>query len=514
MEMPLVTLQRITKSYDSVIANRNIDFDLRPGEIHALLGENGSGKTTLMSILYGLIRPDSGEIRMCGEVHRWRSSQDAIANGIAMIPQQFRLVPTLTAAENLILSLKGQGRYQQNLRNVESRLLELSSQYNLKVDPTVPIERLSMGERQRIEILRALYHDSRIILMDEPTSVLTPSEVDGLYVLLAEMVQREQRAIVLTTHKIREVLEISHRVTVLRRGEKVGTVDTSCLTPTTLVEMMIGKCPEECQKKQIACDENDNIKKPVIEICSLVAGETASGRPAVRDVCLEVCPGEIVGIAGIEGNGQSELEAVLVGLLEPTKGHVKLPAGVTPAYIPSERNRLGVINSFTVAENLMLRQLASAPDLAVAPIFQAGAMERLRDLIKRFEVYPSDPKMRIHQLSGGNAQKVLLARELSRQPKIVVAAQPTLGLDVAAAQFVRNQIRECAFADAAVIVISSDLDELMGLCDRVAVMYAGEICGVWPASNQHLPAIGAAMAGLQSSECNEFGTSGEISYEK
>ncbi len=243
MGMPLVTLKGITKRYGPVTANREVDFDLRPGEVHALLGENGSGKTTLMSILYGLIRPDSGEIRMGDVAHQWRSAQDAIANGIAMIPQQFRLVPTLTAAENLVMGLSGRGRYRDRLRAVESRLRELSGQYSLQVDPAIPIERLSMGERQRIEILRALYHDSRIILMDEPTSVLTPSEVDGLYALLAEMVQREQRAIVLTTHKIREVLAISHRVTVLRRGEKIGTVDAQGLTPAALVEMMIGSRP-------------------------------------------------------------------------------------------------------------------------------------------------------------------------------------------------------------------------------------------------------------------------------
>lgn len=500
MVMPLVTLKGITKSYGPVISNDEIDFDLRPGEVHALLGENGSGKTTLMSILYGLIRPDRGEIILGDVVHQWRSAQDAIANGIAMIPQQFRLVPTLTAAENLAMGLSSRGRYKDHLRDVENRLRDLSCQYSLQVDPSIPIERLSMGERQRIEILRALYHDSRIILMDEPTSVLTPSEVDGLYALLVEMVQREQRAIVLTTHKIREALEFSNRVTVLRRGKKVGTVDTRDLTPATLVEMMIGCRPAMGQVERKRCAPDQGGEKPIIEICSLVAGKAASGRPAIRDICLEVCSGEILGIAGIEGNGQSELEAALAGLLEPTSGYVKLPVGESTAYIPSERNRLGVIRSFTVAENLLLRQLATAPSLAVVPIFKEGATEQLQDLVERYEVYPSDPKMRIQQLSGGNAQKVLLARELSRCPRVVLAAQPTMGLDVAAANFVRNQIREQAVAGAAAIVISSDLDELMGLCDRVAVMYAGEIRGVWPADVEHLPDIGAAMAGLQPDE--------------
>jgi ABC-type uncharacterized transport system ATPase subunit len=497
MAIPLVTLTQITKRYGPVTANCEVDFDLRPGEIHALLGENGSGKTTLMSILYGLTRPDSGEIRLGDVVHKWRSPQDAIANGIAMIPQQFRLVPSLTAAENLIMGLKLRGRYGDRLREVENRLNELSSQYGLKVDPSVRIESLSMGERQRIEILRALYHNSRIILMDEPTSVLTPPEVENLYVLLSEMIEREQRSIVLTTHKIREVLAISHRVTVLRRGRKIDTVDAQGLTPSTLVEMMIGARRVATRSKRDQRREDFDIKNPLIEICSLVAGKAASGLSAINDVCLNVCSGEILGIAGIEGNGQSELEAVLAGLLEPTSGHVNFADNESIAYIPSDRNRHGVIPSFTVAENLLLRQLATAPGLGKAPIYQSGVSKRMQELVERYEIYPSDPSMRIRQLSGGNAQKVLLARELSRRPRIVLAAQPTLGLDVTAASFVRNQLLEQAEAGAAIIVISSDLDELMGICDSVAVMYAGEICGVWPAQSEHLPAIGAAMAGLQ-----------------
>lgn len=496
MQTPLVTMKGITKRYGSVMANDGVDFDLQPGEVHALLGENGSGKTTLMSILYGLIRPDGGEIRINNVVQQWRGPQDALANGIAMIPQQFRLVPTLTAVENVVMGQSLRGRYGNQLREVKRQLSELSTRYRLQVDPTAPVERLSMGERQRIEILRALYHDCRIILMDEPTSVLTPMEVERLYELLVEMVERENRSIILTTHKIQEVLQISHRVTVLRRGRKVGTVDAKHLTPAGLVEMMIGTRPTTGGRAPSRTREPTAHAVPAIRLRNLVAGRAASGRPSVRGVSLEVRPGEILGIAGVEGNGQSELEAALAGLLVPSGGEIELPAGEV-AYIPSERNRFGVVRTFSVAENLLLRQFASVPSLLPAPIFRPEVVEGLRGLVRRFEIYPPDLAALVAQLSGGNAQKVLLARELSRQPKAVLAAQPTMGLDVAAADFVRRQLRVMATAGAAVIIISSDLDELFDLCDRIAVMYAGEIRGVWASCAEYLPAIGAAMAGMQ-----------------
>jgi ABC-type uncharacterized transport system ATPase subunit len=496
MTRPLARLQGITKHFGTVVANDRIDFDLRAGEVHALLGENGSGKTTLMNIFYGLLQPDEGEIWLADGKHEWKTAQDAIASGIAMIPQQFRLVPTLSAVENIAMSLAERGRYRAQLRTVERRLRELSERYCLQVDPTARVECLSMGERQRIEILRALYYDSQIILMDEPTSVLTPMEVDRLWELLAEMVEAENRAIVLTTHKIREVLTISHRVTVLRRGRRVATEDASDLTSGQLVELMIGKRPASEESHASASESPIEDEVAAVRLRNLVAGRAPSGEPALRGVTLDAYPGEILGIAGVEGNGQSELEAVLAGLLPPTSGSVEFPGGQNIAYIPSDRNRYGVIRTFSVAENLLLRRLAATPALHSVPVFQPESIEQLRELVHEFEIYPADIDMRVGQLSGGNAQKVLLARELAQQPGIVVAAQPTLGLDVGAAEFVRGQLRKMAQAGAAVIVISSDLDELMGLSDRIAVMYGGNITGEWPTNSRHLPAIGAAMAGV------------------
>jgi simple sugar transport system ATP-binding protein len=505
----MVSLQGITKRYGPILANDAVDFDLEPGEIHGLLGQNGSGKTTLMSILCGLTRPEAGTIRLQGRAVAWRGPRDALARGIAMIPQQFRLVPTLSVVENVALGFGGgMRRHGAVLKALAWRLRDLADRYGLQIDPEARIEALSMGERQRVEILRALCHESRVLIMDEPTSVLTPQEVERLFAMLGGLVREEGRAVVLVTHKIREVLASARRVTVLRNGRRVATVPAEGLTPEALVELMMGERQAAGPPRAPAAELDREGRPPILTIEGLSvppAGGDGAGRRAVRDVNLVVRAGEIVGIAGVEGNGQLELELALAGLLKPAAGTVHIAprdAGKPArhplvAYIPSDRNRWGLIADFTVAENLLLRAAAAAPAMLPPPARRRVFLALAQELVSRFKIDPPDAGLRVRRLSGGNAQKVVLARELSHLPDLIVAAQPTMGLDVAAAAFVRDRLREAAAAAAGVLVISSDLDELLELCRRIAVMFHGEVMGVWEAGQASPAELGAAMAGLR-----------------
>lgn len=508
-------MRGITKRFGNVLANDAVDLDLLPGEIHGLLGENGSGKTTLMNILYGFYRPDAGEIRLRERRVQWQRPKQALANGIAMIPQQFRLVPNLTVAENVAMGLDGRGRHGRLLKEVGVRLRDLAEGYGLAVNPDARIDALSMGERQRVEILRALYHDARVLLMDEPTSVLTPGEVDALFATLVQLVRTEERTVVLVTHKAREVLALANQVTVLRRGRRVANLPTAGLTRDRLVDLLMGERapaagepPAPRRAREPGAD--------VLEVAGLRVdpnpGQALASQP-LHGVSFTVRAGEVFGVAGVEGNGQRELEFALAGLLQPSAGQIRIsgqagggPAEPPVAYIPSDRNQWGVVRQATVLENLLIRELAQTPDLARAPAGRPEAVAAAQRLTERYKVYPPDPTLTAAQLSGGNAQKVVLARELSRRPVAVVAAQPTMGLDVGAARFVRQELRACADAGAGVLLISSDLDELLELCDRIAVMYRGEIMGIWEAHEATVSVLGTAMAGFRAEAEREEAT--------
>ncbi len=508
----IVVMRGMTKRFGTTVANDAIDFDLRPGEIHGLLGENGSGKTTLMSLLYGLHQPEAGEIRLAGELVRIRSPGDALARGIAMIPQRFRLVPTLTVAENVSLGISTpRRRHTVMLRDVARRLADLSQAYGLQTNPAAVVDSLSMGERQRVEILRALYHDARVLLMDEPTSTLTPQEVVQLSSILRRMVRDEQRSVVLVTHKIREALDLAQRITVLRGGRRVATFADNEVSTEALLDAMIGR--RGTVSPQMRTNPQSGDGGPV-DTAVLILTEVAIAPPSgtsvasvgLHDVSFSVRAGEILGIAGVEGNGQRELELLLAGLLRPTSGSIAVHAGRAGllgragavAYIPSDRDRLGLLPDLSVAENLLLRRGAAVPPFSLAPARHPADLGEAADMVARFGIHPPNLHAPVRHLSGGNMQKVVLARELSRNPALIVAAQPTMGLDVATTAFVRGHLRRAAQEGAAIVMISSDLDELIEVCDRITVMYRGRLVGEWVADGSSVASIGAAMAGLLS----------------
>ena len=515
---PRLRASGITKRYQALLANNNIDFDVRDSEIHALLGENGSGKTTLLSILYGLISPDAGQIFLSGRPVTWGSPHDAHSAGIAMVPQQFRLVPTLTIAENVVLALHHpESSYRRLLPEVRGRIDTIQDRYRLQLDPDTLVGPLSVGERQRVEIVRALYFEPRILFLDEPTSVLTPQEAETLYSALRQMVEEEERSVVLTTHRIKEVLGHCNRVTVLRNGSKVATFDSSELDHGELVQAMVGQRTIHAIGRA-ATTQSDGSPLFRVEELSLDGKEAkAVGATPIRDVSFDVFPGEVFGVAGVEGNGQYTLELLLTGLLTPSRGRIMIrrPSandwteladnkhrtatgrdGI--GHIPSDRNRFGVAATLTVAENLLLRELTEAPALSRAPGLRKDVAHRVDEVIKSFEIDPPNPQAKVSQLSGGNAQKVVVAREISRNPLLMLAAQPTAGLDVAASSYVRSSLKDQARTGRGVLIISSDLDELFELCDRLTVMYHGRLTGSWSEGDFDANAIGAAMAGVHS----------------
>jgi simple sugar transport system ATP-binding protein len=487
-----------------VLANDGVSLSVERGEIHALLGENGSGKTTLLSLLYGLVEPDAGEIRVAGKPVTWGHGLRAHEHGIGMVPQRFLLVPTLTVAENIALSVHGGGRHEALLRDVISRVDELQEQVGLALDPRALVRTLSVGERQRVEIVRALYFEPTVLLLDEPTSVLTPDEADLLYGALRALITSSGMSIVLTTHRIREIFQAADRVSVLRRGRNVGTFEAGALTKDQLVRAMIG---------HKAMPQIDHATAPAsrasaflrVDRLTLSADDANTGRvPPIQDVSFVVSAGEILGIAGVEGNGQTTLEMLLAGLLQASSGAISVSGNATTkrtrstrghiGYVPSERDRFGVVRSMSVRDNLLLRKLADTALLHRAP-GRPRDSANVDELVNAYSIEPPSAAIRVGHLSGGNAQKVVLARELSREPAITIAAQPTAGLDVAAAASVRAKLHEQSRLGRAVLVISSDLDELLELCDRVCVMYRGRLVGDWPRSSFDRHAIGTAMAG-------------------
>jgi ABC-type uncharacterized transport system ATPase subunit len=495
-------MRSITKRFPGVLANDAVDFEAKRGEVHALLGENGAGKSTLASILTGLYRPDAGEIAIDGRTVEFHSPKDATESGVSMVHQHFRLASSLTVSDNIVLGHRGASWLRTSARAIDSKVEELASQYRMPVDPGARIWQLSVGEQQRVEILKALYRGARILILDEPTSLLTPQEADDLFETLRRMTA-EGRTVVFVSHKLDELMEVSDRVTVLRGGRSIGTVLTRETSPSELARMMVGREVVFAQTKA----PQDLRAAPVILELNGVSATGDLGLQALDRVSLKVRAGEIVGLAGVSGNGQRQLAEVISGARPRTAGDVFLSGRAMRsgdpeeaivkgiAHVPEDRMHTGVSPSLSIADNLILKSHRRPPISVRGILRHSRIMAGARDLMTRFAVAAPGPDTPTRLLSGGNVQKVVLARELSSRPVVIVAANPTRGLDVGATESVRALLIEAAAQGVGILLISEDLDEILILADRIAVIYAGRIVGVVPRADADVQHIGLMMAG-------------------
>ena len=496
----VLEMRHITKRFPGIVANDDIGFDLREGEVHALLGENGAGKSTLMNILYGLYHPDEGEILIKGKPVRLGSPSAAIDAGVGMVHQHFMLIPVMTVAENIVLAQEPTtAGVILDIAEAERRVREISDRYGLAVDPHARIDQITVGQQQRVEILKALYREADILVLDEPTAVLTPQEAKELFEVVRSLTARG-KSIVFITHKLNEVLEIADRITVLRRGKLIETLPGEGATEAGLARLMVGREVLLRVAKTPA-----HPAEPLLEIDGLRVVDDR-GIEKVRGISFDVRAGEIVGIAGIDGNGQTELIDAMSGLYpiesgvvrvggedvtsETARGHLEAGLG----HIPEDRQRRGLVLEYSIAENLALHDYRSPPASRYGWLFPRRLVERARSLIREFDVRGGGPATRAGGLSGGNQQKVVLAREIDRDPKVLIAAQPTRGLDVGAIEFVHRRLIEERDEGRAILLVSLELEEVLSLSDRVLVMYEGEIAGEFPptASEEEL---GIAMTG-------------------
>ncbi len=504
MTTPAFEMRDISKRFPGVVANDGVSFAAVPGEIHALLGENGAGKSTLMSILSGLYQPDEGEVYVRGEPIQFHSPRDAIAAGIGMVHQHFMLVESQSVAENVVLGLRDSG-FLLRPRQIEEEVNQLGEQYRLPVDPRAKIWQLSVGEQQRVEIIKMLYRGADILLLDEPTAVLTPQEADELFATLHEMTAAG-KTIVFISHKLDEVLHIADRITVLRGGRVAATVEAAGLSKPELASLMVGR--------EVLFHVDKPPANPGAVRLALhgVSALDNKGLPALRDLSLSVRAGEIAGVAGVAGNGQQELADVIAGLRSLTGGAIEVDgqgvgqaaplamirAGV--AYVPADRHAVGSAPDLSVGENMALKAYRE-PKIGSGWWVRRGLLhERARELVQAYDVATPTTHTRARKLSGGNLQKVILAREISAAPGVLVAAYPTRGLDIGATENVRNLLIEERTRGAAVLLISEDLDEIFALSDRVVVLYEGQIVGEVAGGAAERESVGLMMAGERTSK--------------
>jgi ABC-type uncharacterized transport system ATPase subunit len=479
-----------------------VDFEAAAGEVHALLGENGAGKTTLSNILTGLYRPDEGTISLFGEPVEFHSPRDARDAGIAMVHQHFRLVSPFTVAENVVLGdHRSTGRtFRLRTRAIERSVAELSRRYGLAVEPRARIWQLSLGEQQRVEILKALYQDARVLILDEPTAVLTPQEAESLFETIRAMAD-DGRTVIFISHKLHEVKAVADRVTVLRRGRSIATVPAADATPRSLATLMVGREIELGAR---------NGARTVGETRFELEGVSANGdrgRAAIKDVSLVIRAGEILAVAGVAGNGQRELAETVAGMRPPTHGTIRVEGrrlrggdpreaiGAGIAYVPEDRLGTGVAPGLSVASNVVLKSYRRPPASRGPLLLVRKIRELARTVMEHYDVRASGPDVPARQLSGGNLQKVVLAREFSGEPGILVAASPTRGLDVAGIETVHSYLRSAAERGVALLLISEDLDEILALADRIVVMYEGSIVGERDAESATIDELGLLMAG-------------------
>ncbi len=497
---PMLEMRGISKRFPGVLACDRVNFEIRAGEVHTLLGENGAGKSTLMKILYGLYQQDEGEILIHGKPVRLGSPAHAIEHGIGMIHQHFMLVPTLTVAENVALGLKSGRGPLADLKTVSGRISELSRTFGLRVSPDARIWQLSVGERQRVEIIKALYREASILILDEPTAVLTPSEVDEIFKIFRKLAD-DGRGLVFISHKLKEVLELSDRITVLRHGRVTGHTTPAESDRHDLARLMVGR------EVKLAPDREDvRPGAPVLEIRDLyVDGDR--GRQAVQGLSLSVHGGEVLGIAGISGNGQRELAEAVAGLRRPKSGSIFIDGRETTrfsprrvrdrglSYVPEERMKDGVIGEFDIKENLILLAYDREP-FCTGGILRFPEIRRHAErLVREYAVKTPDIDTATKNLSGGNIQKLIMARELSASPRVLLASQPTRGVDIGAAEYIHARIAEQRGRGTASVVISEDLDEVLALSDRIAVMFDGRIMGIVSREEATRESIGLMMTG-------------------
>ncbi len=505
-----VEMRHIVKRFPGVVANDRVTFSARKGEVHALLGENGAGKSTLMNILSGLYHPDEGDIYVDGRPVVFHSPRDAIRAGIGMVHQHFMLVPSQSVAENVVLGLREVG-LTLNPRRIEAEVQRLGEQYGLPVDPRAKVWQLSVGEQQRVEIVKMLYRGARILILDEPTAVLTPQEAEQLFRTLRAMTA-EGKTVIFISHKLDEVLSIADRITVLRGGRTVATVEAAGMTKVELARLMVGREVLFHVEKPPARPRGARL------VMRDVRALDDKGIPALRGVSLTVRAGEIVAIAGVAGNGQRELAEVVCGLRPVVAGEIEVDgrplANASPleairagvAYIPEDRTGTGTAPNLSVAENLALKGYRVPPIGGRFFLNVATMYAQARELVARFDIATPSVHVPARKLSGGNLQKLILAREVARDPRLIVAAYPTRGLDVGATESVRQLLIRERDAGAAVLLISEDLDEIFMLADRIAVMYEGRIVGEMPAEEADLETVGLLMAGEQGVAHEETGT--------
>ncbi|TAH49390.1 MAG: ABC transporter ATP-binding protein [Chloroflexota bacterium] len=500
--LPVIEMKQIVKRFPGVLANDHVDFDLRQGEIHALLGENGAGKSTLTNILAGLYRADQGEIFINGQRADIGSPRDAISYGIGMIYQHFMLVPSQTVTENIILGLK-EPRFILNLPQAEKRVAELSKQFGLKVDPRAHIWQLSVGEQQRVEILKMLYRGANVLILDEPTAVLTPIEARELFATLHSMTA-QGRSVIFISHHLDEILEIADRVTVMQKGRVTAAgVSPQGMSKNDLARLMVGReIVFALEKKKMAPGD-------VVLDVEKVRALNDRGLPALQNLSLQVRANEILGIAGVAGNGQRELSQVITGLRPVVSGHIRLGAydlndrtpgdifNIGVGHVPEDRLGTGLASGLDVMHNLILRRYKEPPIARGISINWNVAHKVSENLITTFDISTPSENTRVGTLSGGNTQKVILAREISTRPDLLVAVHPTRGLDVGATEAVQKLLLQQREQGAAILLISEDLDELLAVSDRIAVIFDGQIIGEMPAENADIEKIGLMMAGTK-----------------
>ncbi|MEE4606655.1 MAG: ABC transporter ATP-binding protein [Desulfobacteraceae bacterium] len=498
-----VDMRHITKKFPLVLANDDVNFIVQPGEIHALVGENGAGKSTLVNILYGLLRPDRGTIFINGQDVQLSDPGDAIRLGIGMVHQHFMLIPPFTVAENVILGQEPSIGGMVDISRANEIVRELSEQYGLKVDPSAKVETLSVGIEQRIEIIKVLYRGAEILILDEPTAVLTPQEVDELFGIMGSL-KEQNKTIIFITHKLQEVMAISDVVTVMRRGKVVGAVRVKDTSRQEIANMMVGR--------QVLFRVQRSQADPGVTVLTVKDLNALNNKnlPALGDISFTVRAGEVLGIAGVEGNGQSELVEVLTGLRRAQSGQVELNGqaitNLTPrmirergtCHIPEDRHRRGLVLDFSVSQNMVLGIHYRAPYVRhtlLDVINFAPIREKAQRLLQEFDIRPPDQDNPAGNLSGGNQQKVIVAREFDQNPKLLIAAQPTRGIDVGSIEFIHQRLLQARDEGKAVLLVSADLEEILSLSDRIAVMYEGKIVGILEPAEATEARIGMMMTG-------------------
>ncbi len=504
MDNYIIEMLNITKIFPGIVANDNITLQLRKGEIHALLGENGAGKSTLMSVLFGLYQAEQGEIRKNGQVVQINNPNDANALGIGMVHQHFKLVEIFTVLENIILGVEPNKMGFLQKKEAREKIIQLSEQYGLKVDPDALVEKISVGMQQRVEILKMLYRNNEILIFDEPTAVLTPQEIDELMDIMRGFA-KEGKSILFITHKLNEIISVADRCTVLRKGKYVGTVDIKDTTKEELSHMMVGR-----EVSFIVNKSEPQIKENVLSVRNASVSSESQEKLAVKDVSFDVHAGEIVCIAGIDGNGQTELVSALTGLSKLESGQITLfGKDITKAsirnrskggmsHIPEDRHKHGLVLDYSLEENIVLQRYWQTEFHKKGFIKKQAVRKYAKRLIDQYDVRSGQgPITPVRSMSGGNQQKAIIAREIDKEHKLLVAVQPTRGLDVGAIEYIHQQLMNSRDSGKAVLLVSLELDEVMNLSDRILVMYEGEIVGELNPKNITVQELGLYMSGAK-----------------